>query len=190
MPTSVRTNPLTSTGIVVAGLLVAASIVMLVNAGTALFAHTVTVPEAIVSVAPDAAGAGRAAAQGTAPVDVTGPGLPVRLLLALAPLTQAALGLAGAWLVVGLLREIGAGRPFAAANIRRISGISILCLVSALIVPGIEAAGRLVALHNDTTLQAYLLVSPATILAGLVAAALGLAFQRGRALEDDVEGLV
>ena len=122
--------------------------------------------------------------------------LPTQLrLLAAAPAAWASLAvLAACWMLFGLLRSIGEGRPFADANVRR------LHVLSGLVIVGVLGANLLekwaaTAVLTELGLDGSALTSPpvfalAPFLIALLILAVAEAFRHGRALQRDVSGLV
>jgi hypothetical protein len=142
--------------------------------------------------------AGISSGPGSVPVSLLVPELPVglRLLTGLPTLTAGALGLAAAVLLRLLLLDVAMGRPFAVRNPARFRGLAVLTIAYA-VAPGLFASLATVAvLHridpaSHTPLGVTILDLP--LLPFLLAGALMVmaeVFRHGRALTDDVDGLV
>ncbi len=135
-------------------------------------------------------------AAGRAPVLADVP-LGNRLLFAVGPLVTAASWVVTAALVAGVLREIGAGRPFGARALRRLPRAALVL-----------GAGALVTLAADVVATFALLAAPGvvddyerlattgfdfpvtTLVCAVLVGALAVAFRQGAALERDLVGLV
>lgn len=120
-----------------------------------------------------------------------------RLLFAVGPLVTAASWLVAAVLVTGVLREIGAGRPFGGTVIRSLPRVALAL-----------GAGALANLGADVVATVALIASPrvgdlfssmgsesfdfpgTTFVCAVVIGALGVAFRRGAAMEHELAGLV
>ena len=120
-----------------------------------------------------------------------------RLLFAVGPLVTGASWVVAALGVTRVLREIGAGRPFDAAVVRRLPRIALVL-----------GGGALVTLAADVVATVALTVSPTvvdlfrgmssegfefpgtTFVCAVVIGALGVAFRRGAVIEHELAGLV
>lgn len=146
----------------------------------------VTVPELDV--------AGLSHGLATYDVAVVDPGAGQRLLAMVPGLLWLALVATACWVVLGLMRSIAGGEPFATANVRR---LRVLAAVLVLGVPvgfflDMAVRGALLAQLDLGGLSAgFSLDFPwlATV-GGMVVALLAEAFRAGSRLREDVEGLV
>ena len=160
------------------------------QAGGYLLREQVTVPDAVVSVAPDAAGIGRAGTTGLATVALTDPGIGPRLALAGAALLPGVLVLLGGWVLYHLLASMVAGRAFTDANLRRLHLLTGLLVAAGTVVPILDGIVRAAVLSTPDTPQLSMSISMAPIVGAICTSTAALAFRRGKDLEDDVEGLV
>jgi hypothetical protein len=110
-------------------------------------------------------------------------------------LTQAALFIAGLWLLRGIARSVREGDPFNAANVRRLRGIGFLLVLG---VPAVELLDYSLRLQLFNSLPPSLgnistagwSVPGNELLAGLGVFILAEVFAHGVRLREDVEGTV
>ena len=108
-----------------------------------------------------------------------------------------ALGLAaGAWLLAGVVRSVGRGRPFDRRNPGRLVGLAVAVLVGGLLAPLLsDVASTAVLEATDLVESGSPFVVAATfsflpIMPSVLVLTVAEAFRRGGALEDEVEGMV
>jgi hypothetical protein len=118
-------------------------------------------------------------------------------LLAAGPTLLVSLLLAtGAILLAGIARDVAAGRPFAPGVSSRLTGLALVALAAAFLPSVIGGAAQAVLLEGTAlidggplTIVVVELQVTLVVLAGVVGV-LDRAVRHGRALADDVEGLV
>jgi hypothetical protein len=120
-----------------------------------------------------------------------------RLLFAVAPLVTAASWLIAAVLVTGVLREIGAGRPFGASVVRRLPRAALVLGLGALANLGADVVATIALTASPQVNDLFSGMSSegfdfpgTTFVCAVVIGALGVAFRRGAALEHELAGLV
>jgi hypothetical protein len=116
-------------------------------------------------------------------------------LLASAPASWVTLCLlVAAWMLFGLLRSIGQGRPFDPGNAVRLSVLAALAIAGPLVFRALESlAASAVLDHLDLAggnLQPPGIWVPWPFAVAVLLAALARAFRYGRQLQSDVSGLV
>lgn len=116
-------------------------------------------------------------------------------LLSSAPATWVTICLLGvAWMLFGLLRSIGQGRPFEPANARRLSVLAVLAIAGPLGFRAIESLASSAVLDHLGLSGGNLNAPGIWVLWPFVVAVLlspfANAFRYGRTLQDDVSGLV
>ena len=120
-----------------------------------------------------------------------------RLLFAVAPTVTAASWIVAAVLLTGILREIGAGRPFGATAVRRLPRVALALGVGALVTFGADvvatvtlmASPRIHELTQGMSSEGFDFPGT-TFVCAVVIGALGVAFRRGAAMERELAGLV
>jgi hypothetical protein len=171
--------------------------------------HRLTVPGGSVPVtlAPDVdstfdlpglpGGTSVGPADGGAVLDVGSLPIDVRLFTVASTVLAALAVAAGAWWLAGVLRSVGAGRPFDPRNPRRLAGVAAALLLGGLAAPMTGNAASIVVLDHlgltgpDSPFALVLLeLDLAPVLLALVVLAAAEAFQRGAALTHEVDGLV
>lgn len=151
----------------------------------------VTLSGVPVDVDPGAAGAGEVVG-GPAEVDVlvqdVGAGHFVLILLA----TLLSVGGAvwGSVLLSRFLRDLGAGAPFAPANVTRLRVVALLLVVVPLLAELVYALARAMIMDAAGGEGFLMTFTPGWLVAGLLVAAVAQAFAAGTRLQDDVDGLV
>lgn len=127
-------------------------------------------------------------------VDVLPLGL--RLLAAGGPVVFLLSVAAGAWLLAGVVRSVGRGRPFDRRNPGRLVGLGVVILVGGLLAPLLRDVASTVVLEaTDLVEPGSPFVIAATfsflpIMLAVLVLTVAEAFRRGGALEDEVEGMV
>lgn len=120
-----------------------------------------------------------------------------RLLFTVAPLVTAASWAVTAVLLTGILREIGAGRPFGTSVVRRLpraalvlGGGALACLGADMVATiALTASSQVNDLFSGMGSEGFDFPGT-TFVCAVVIGALAVAFRRGAAMEDDLEGLV
>lgn len=116
-------------------------------------------------------------------------------LLTIAPASWATLCMFGvAWMLFGLLRSIGQGRPFDPGNARRLSALAGLAMAGPLVFRAIESLAAS-AVPDHLGLDGGNLDAPGIWVVwpfgvAVLLAAFASAFRYGRTLQDDVAGMV
>lgn len=120
-----------------------------------------------------------------------------RLLFALGPLVTAASWLVAAVLVTGVLREIGAGRPFGPSVVRRLPRTALALGVGALATLAADVVATVAFMASDRVGELFTSMSSesfdfpgTTFVCAVVIGALGVAFRRGASMEHELAGLV
>jgi hypothetical protein len=102
--------------------------------------------------------------------------------------------LATAWLLFGVLRDVGRGHPFGRGSLRRLLGLTLLVPIGLMSYDLLVAVGASTALDSLGVEEGPLSAPPVQLLAPLCVAfllvALTAAFMRGRELHNDVAGMV
>lgn len=116
-------------------------------------------------------------------------------LLTVAPASWATLCLFGvAWMLFGLLRSIGQGRPFDPENARRLSALAVLAIAGPLVFRAIESLAASAVLNHLNLTGGNLQPPGIWVLwpfaVAVLLAALARAFGYGGQLQDDVVGMV
>lgn len=128
----------------------------------------------------------------------------LRLLCAGATIVQAVTIAAAAVLVVGIIRKVSAGRPFDSAVVRRFNLLALMLVGGGIIQGAVDAAavGSLWEIassvgREDSFMAPYWGIGVnvpqvpfLTILLGVIAAALSVAFRAGKRLEEETTGIV
>lgn len=100
--------------------------------------------------------------------------------------------LAGCWIVLKVMGDIGRGDPFQPRNVRRLRGLAGLLVIGWPVLAGLEVLASFVittGLDLGDLGQTFT-VPLLPMLVGLVVALLAEAFNAGSRLRDDVDGLV
>jgi hypothetical protein len=120
-----------------------------------------------------------------------------RLLFAVGPLVTAASWLVAAVLVTGVLREIGAGRPFGPSVVRRLPRTALALGVGALATLAADVVATVAFMASDRVGDLFTSMSSesfdfpgTTFVCAVVIGALGVAFRRGASMEHELAGLV
>lgn len=134
-------------------------------------------------------------AGGSAGVDLVVDALPswLSMLTAVGMALAGLLTLVGGWLIIRVLRDIWAGRPFTPANPKRLAALAVVVLAGALLPQLADnVAAALVLDHLGMTGLGYTIVglNGSAILAVIAISILAGAFRHGQHLAADVEGLV
>jgi hypothetical protein len=116
-------------------------------------------------------------------------------LLTIAPISWATLCLLGiAWMLFGLLRSIGQGRPFDPGNARRLSALAVLAIAGSLVFRALESLAASAVLGHLNLSGGNLQPPGIWVLwpfaVAVLLAALARAFRYGGQLQDDVAGMV
>ncbi len=122
--------------------------------------------------------------------------LGLRLLAAAGPAVFLLSVGVGAWLLAGVIRSVGRGRPFDRRNPGRLVGLAVAVLVGGLLAPLLRDVA------STAVLEATGLVEPGSpfvvaatfsflpVMLTVLVLTVAEAFRRGGALEDEVEGMV
>ena len=117
-----------------------------------------------------------------------------RLLDLLPGVLLTAVVVAGAWLVLRVLRDVAAGDPFRPRNVTRLRALAVLVAIGLPVVwfaQGAVDLGLLTSLDIDAGVAGVVVAVPwAPVVAGMLVALVAEAFKLGAGLRDDVEGLV
>lgn len=122
--------------------------------------------------------------------------LALRLLAASGPTVLLLSVAVGAWLLAGVVRSIGRGRPFDRRNPRRLVGLGVAILVGGLLAPVLrDVASTAVLEATDLVEPGSPFVIAATlsflpIMLAVLVLTVAEAFRRGGTLEAEVEGMV
>ena len=181
-----------ATAAVVGGLTLARS---LWTAGAVL---PVTLADGVRPAALDRLPEGISATRVSETVELSVDALPLglRLLAAAGPTVFLLSVAAGAWLLAGVVRSVGRGRPFDRRNPGRLVGLGVAILVGGLLAPLLrDLASTAVLEVTDLVEPGSPFVIAATfsflpIMLTVLVLTVAEAFRRGGALEDEVEGMV
>lgn len=180
-----------TTASTLSALAIAGGVLSLIPLVDAAATDSVTVSGLPLHVEPGAAGIGQAAPEALGEVTLHGLPLSTRLLLTLTPTLGTLLAVAGLLLLIRVLTRISSGRPFHRDTVRDLRIIGLLLLVWAAVMPGLNMLLTMVALadrSSDVSFSTTYSLLP--LIACITAFLVAQAFERGRQLEDDVEGLV
>lgn len=176
---------------VVSVLIALCALFIVVDAVRSLTGSSMVVRGIPITVAPDAAGIGTASPSAVGDVTISGLPTGTRLMLLTTPVLSALIVLAGIFLVMRVLGEISQGRPFTAANVTRLRVLGLLLLAWAAVLPALSMLLTMLALSDRSDTTSFVTDVPMLpLLSCITAFAVAQAFERGRRLEDDVEGLV
>ena len=158
----------------------------------------VTLAEHVRPAALDRLPEGIAATRVSETVELSVDALPLalRLLAAGEPAIFLLSVAAGAWLLAGVVRSVGRGRPFDRRNPGRLVGLAAAVVVGGLVAPVLrDVASTAVQEATDLVESGSPFVVAATfsflpVMLAVLVLTVAEAFRRGRALEDEVEGMV
>lgn len=158
----------------------------------------VTLAEGVRPAVLDRLPAGIAATPVSETVELTVDALPLglRLLAAAGPAVFLLSVAAGAWLLAGIVRSVGRGRPFDRRNPGRLVGLAAAILVGGLLAPvlrdlastAVLEATDLVDTGSPFVIAASISFLP--VMLAVLVLTVAEAFRRGGALEREVEGMV
>ncbi|SOC57071.1 DUF2975 domain-containing protein [Ornithinimicrobium cerasi] len=151
----------------------------------------VTLTGVPVDLGPQAAGVGEVVggpAEAVVLVRDVGPGHFTLLMLSAVLAVVAAVW--GAVLLSRFLRDLGAGAPFASANVRRLRVVALLLMLVPPVSEAVYSLARGMIVDAAGGEGFMLTFTPGWLVAGLLVAAVAQAFAAGTRLQDDVEGLV
>lgn len=131
---------------------------------------------------------------GEAVATITDPTIAQRLLVATPVLFVALLVGVGAWLLYGITARIHRGDAFGRSTITRLRALAIMVLLGGVVAPFLMLGTRFVLSDQLLAAPEVLFTIDATtawpVIVGLLLVLLTEVFTRGRALSDDLEGLV
>ncbi|WP_161965212.1 DUF2975 domain-containing protein [Ornithinimicrobium cerasi] len=96
----------------------------------------------------------------------------------------------GGVLLSRFLHDLGAGAPFASANVRRLRVVALLLMLVPPVSEAVYSLARGLIIDAAGGVGFMLSFTPGWLVAGLLVAAVAQAFAAGNRLQDDVEGLV
>jgi hypothetical protein len=119
------------------------------------------------------------------------------LLFAIAPLVTGASWVVAAALLTGILREIGAGRPFRPSVVHRLPRAALVLGAGALANLGADVVATIAFMATPAVSRLFSVMSSnhfdfpgTTFVCAVVIGALGVAFRRGATMERELAGLV
>lgn len=120
-----------------------------------------------------------------------------RLLFAVAPLVTAVSWVVAAVLVRGVLREIGAGRPFGPTVVRSLPRVALVLGGGALVNLAADVVATLALVASSEMNRLFSTMTSSsfdfpgtTFVCAVIIGALGVAFRRGAVMERELAGLV